>query len=75
MNVDKLDSSITRESIAATARLIGPHVRHLLRRYAEMAPANTARPSEQIRSAYARWAIKFTPGYYEAKQSIAHRGE
>jgi hypothetical protein len=60
---------------AARLSVIGPHVRHLLRRYAKMAPANTARPSEQIRSVYARWAIKFTPAYYEAKQAIAHRGE
>jgi hypothetical protein len=65
-----------RLSISATRlSVVGPHVRRILRRYAKMAPATAARPSEQIRSVYASWAIKFTPGYYEAKEAIVHRGE
>jgi hypothetical protein len=57
---------------AARLSVIGPHLKRLLRRYAKMTPAKTARPSEKIRSVYARWAIKFTPGYYEAQEAIAH---
>jgi hypothetical protein len=53
--------------------LIGPYLRDLVVRYSDTAPASTSRPSEKIRSVYARWAIKFTPGYYEAKErQIAH---
>jgi hypothetical protein len=65
----RLAFSVSRHSA------IGPHLRLLLRRYAKMASRKTARPSEKIRSVYAQWAIKFTPGYYEAKEAIAHRRE
>jgi hypothetical protein len=60
---------------AAQLSVIGPHLKRVLRLYAKMSPAKTTKPSEQIRSVYARWAIKFTPGYYEAKEAIAHRRE
>jgi hypothetical protein len=61
----RLAFSVSRHSA------IGPHLRPLLRRYVKMASRKTARPSEKIRSVYAQWAIKFTPGYYEAKEAIA----
>jgi hypothetical protein len=53
--------------------LIGPYLSELVARYSETVPASALKPSEKIRSVYARWAIKFTPGYYEAKErELAH---
>jgi transposase len=53
--------------------LIGPYVRGLLARFSGTAPRRTTKPSERIRLVYKRWAVKFTPGYYEAKErQIAH---
>jgi hypothetical protein len=71
---DKWSRNLALRLAVSAARLsvIGPRLKRVLRRYA-MSPANNARPSDQIRSVYARWAIKFTPGYYEAKEAIAHR--
>jgi hypothetical protein len=53
--------------------LIGPHLRGLVTRFSKTAPRRTTKPSEKIRLVYARWAVKFTPSYYEAKErQIAH---
>jgi hypothetical protein len=53
--------------------LIGPHFRGLVTRFSKTAPTRTTKPSEKIRLVYARWAVKFTPSYYEAKErQIAH---
>jgi hypothetical protein len=58
---------------ASRFSLIGPLLRELVARYSENVPASALKPSEKIRSVYARWAIKFTPGYYEAKErALAH---
>ena len=53
--------------------LIGPYVRGLPARFSGTAPRHTMKPSERIRLVYKRWAVKFTLGYYEAKErQIAH---
>jgi hypothetical protein len=53
--------------------LIGPCLGRLIMRYLKAASAPAIKPSEKVRSVYARWAIKFTPGYYEAKErELAH---
>jgi hypothetical protein len=53
--------------------LIGPYVRDLLARFSQTAPRRTTKPSERIRLVYRHWAVKFTPGFYEAKErEIAH---
>jgi hypothetical protein len=55
-------------ALASRLCLIGPYVRGLVARFSRTAPRRTTKPSEKIRLVYKRWAVKFTPGYYEAKE-------
>jgi transposase len=70
----RLRSAARRVSASASRLwLIGPYVRGLLARFSRTAPRRTSKPSERIRLVYKRWAVKFTSGYYEAKErQIAH---
>jgi hypothetical protein len=58
-------------AVLSRAPLIGPVVSGYAERYAAVHRPHAERASERVRGFFARWSIKFTAEYYEAKEKAA----
>jgi hypothetical protein len=66
-------------AVLSRAPLIGPVVSSYAARYAAVHQPHAERASERVSGFFARWSIKFTAEYYEAKEraaaAIGHSGD